>query len=928
MMQVIKNIGNIKVLGYCAILASFIGVNNIITFGRQDENFIELEILTVKMDQLMNDEQTPVYKMVLANGMTILVRLVHTIPKVSIQIWYNVGSKDEQLLEKGIAHLIEHMIFKGTEKLSESDINMLTHKLSGSCNAFTSYDYTGYLFNFPTHHWKEALPIMADCMTNCSFKDDMLNSEMKAVIQELKMYHDNYRLSLMREMISTIFSDHPYHYPIIGYKHDLWNVSGGDLRKFYKKHYLPNNATLVVVGDVDADEVFQLAQKHFGALKADNTYKKSDYYFGKDIVSKSVTLYRDIKQPLVMYTFVAPGARQKVDHILQITEWVIGKGKSSRLYKKLVNELQIATAVGTGYWDLFDHSLFFIICEPKTVGDIDQIGQHVCQELIDISKHGIKNEEFVRGLKNTQMTLYNLLEDAEDQAYQIGGSYLATGDENYVFTALQQPTDLLKQQVESLITDYFRPSVMHRGEVLPLPSQEKSYWLALQKESDKEDERILSNRVRTTPIEPPVYTKSVPVKDPVPFSFPKAEILQLSNGLKVLYHHNPNTPKINITLEFKASHYYDQEDKQGLFNFIAKMLSEGTKNYTAEQLADIIESRGMSFTAYPGGISMSMLSNDFEFGLQILEEILTNATFPEQEIEKNRAQILAEIKYFWDDPRYFAGQLMRETIYKGHPYRKNTLGTEKSVKAITHDDMLNFYKKYISPHGARIAIVGDLKDYKLKDIFEKILDKWQGPEVMDIEFPALAPTKAEELNYPINRDQVVLSLAHLSIERMHPDFDKFLLFNQIFGGGALGSMSSRLFQLREATGLFYTIHGSLLVGSDEQQGMFQVKTIVSLDRLKEAEKAIKQTIDTVTDTITPEELVEAKRAVINTLVDHFESNSGIAQTFLYLDRFGLPAEYFDNRAAKLGKITLFGMQQAVKRVLSSNNLVVLRIGRV
>jgi len=364
-MQVIKNIGNIKVLGYCAILASLIGVNNIITFGRQDENFIELEALIVKMDQLMKNEQTPVYKMVLANGMTILVRPVHTIPKVSIQIWYNV------LLEKGIAHLIEHMIFKGTEKLSESDINMLTHKLSGSCNAFTSYDYTGYLFNFPTHHWKEALPIMADCMINCSFKDDMLNSEMKAVIQELKMYHDNYRFSLMKEMISTIFSDHPYHYPIIGYKHDLWNVSGSDLRKFYKKHYLPNNATLVVVGNVDADEVFQLAQKHFGALRADNTYKKSDYYFGKDIVSKSVTLYRDIKQPLVMYTFVAPGARQKVDHILQIIEWVIGKGKSSRLYKKLVNELQIATAVGTGYWDLFDHSLFFIICEPNVIPNLN-----------------------------------------------------------------------------------------------------------------------------------------------------------------------------------------------------------------------------------------------------------------------------------------------------------------------------------------------------------------------------------------------------------------------------------------------------------------------------------------------------------------------------------------------------------------------------
>lgn len=151
--------------------------------------------------------QTPsiVVKKVLSNGMTILVRSSHVIPKVSLQIWYNVGSKDELLGEKGIAHLIEHMIFKGTDILSESDINTVVHKLSGSCNAFTSFDYTGYLFNFPTHHWKEALPIMADCMINCSFKDEMLNSEMKAVIQELKMNRDRYQREIMVGLLSDVF---------------------------------------------------------------------------------------------------------------------------------------------------------------------------------------------------------------------------------------------------------------------------------------------------------------------------------------------------------------------------------------------------------------------------------------------------------------------------------------------------------------------------------------------------------------------------------------------------------------------------------------------------------------------------------------------------------------------------------------------------
>ena len=177
-------------------------------------------------------DETVVSKKILENGLTVLVRSSHAVPKVSIQLWYNVGSKDEKTGEKGIAHLIEHMIFKGTKKLSESDINMITQKLSGVCNAFTSYDYTGYLFDFPSHHWQEALPIMADCMRNCTFKEEHLNSEMKAVIQELKMYRDNYSSSLIEHMISAIFNDHPYHYPIIGFKHDLWSLKSADLISF------------------------------------------------------------------------------------------------------------------------------------------------------------------------------------------------------------------------------------------------------------------------------------------------------------------------------------------------------------------------------------------------------------------------------------------------------------------------------------------------------------------------------------------------------------------------------------------------------------------------------------------------------------------------------------------------------------------------
>ena len=876
----------------------------------------------------MNPDKNPVTKKVLSNGMTVLVRQVHTIPKVSIQLWYKVGSVDEKDNERGIAHLIEHMIFKGTKKLSESDINVVTHMLSGSCNAFTSYDFTGYLFNFPTHHWQEALNIMSDCMRNCSFKEEMLSSEMKAVIQELKMYRDHYMRSLIDEMIGTIFADHPYHYPIIGYKQDLWSVSSDGLRAFYKKHYLPNNATLIVVGDVDSDEVFALAEKKFGSIEADPNYKKEKFYFNQDIVSKSVVFYRAVEQPKVIYTFVVPGVREKKDHILELVARILGKGKSSRLYKKLVNELQLATSLDASTEELFDHGLFFVACEPKRAEDIAAIEHHIREEIERIAKDGIDDAELTRAIKQTQMSLYSLLEDTEHQAFEIGKYFLATGDENYIFNYLNQSHEQLKQQIQEVLAQYFRPSVMHIGKVLPLPETEQQSWADLQARSDEEDKRILSARIRTSPVEPPVYAKTVQVKEPQRFDFPKARTFTMGNGLKVLHYHNATAPKIDLILELKAKYYYDPEDKQGLAQFVSRMLLEGTEQYTAQELTDAIESRGMSIAAYPGGISISMLSEDLPFGLEILNEILTKALFDEKEIEKVRAQLLAKIKRFWDEPRYFAGQLIKEQIYKGHPYSKNSIGTANTITAMKRDDLLEFYKQYISPHGARLAIVGDWKEHDLQKLFEKQLGAWQGPEVEDITFPQLKDVDPQQIDYPINRDQVVLRFARLSIDRKHPDYDKLLLFDQIFSGGALGSMSSQLFQLRERSGLFYTIGGSLIAGASEQPGMFAVQTIVSLDRLQEAEKAIKGAIDKAPDAITPQEFAEAKHAVINSLVDNFESNHDMAQVFLFIDRFNFPGNFFDNRAADLNKIDSDTVKKVAKKLLQSTALMTLRVGRV
>lgn len=892
-----------------------------------------------EFDRVVNANKTSletsqhVYKQILGNGLTVLVRPLHTIPKVCTQLWYRIGSKNEKTNQKGIAHLIEHMLFKGTSgpdslNLSESDIKNITYILSGTCNAFTSHDYTGYLFNFPAQNWTVALAILSDCMRNCAFKDDHINAEIKTVIQELKMYRDNYVDFLIDEMIAIIFAGHPYHYPIIGCKHNLWAYHSRDLHEFYSKYYVPNKATLVVVGDVNPDEVFQEANKYFGHIPADYSYKYEQFPFVQDILQKKVVLYRDIKQPIAASFFVIPGAQEGNDSAVDVLSWLLGHGKNSRLQSKIVDQLQLATSLDIFHIDLFEHGLFGILFEPKCVDDVPQINALINEEIQNICSNGFKPGELERAIKNAKIRLYDTFEDFQQQAYDIAKSYLAIGDPEFIFNYLNEPQEEIINQILQLCSQYLRASVMHEGLVLPIAESEKSEWNKIQEQSDEEDRQILLAHIRTSPIDPLSYSKKVEIKPPVHFKFPKAAKSVLPNGLTLLTCNMETTPKIDILVDFKAKYYYDPVNLPGVCNFMNRMLTEGTINYSAEELAQAIESRGISLKAFPGGASMNLIGDDFATGLTLLKEILTNATFDEQAMKKVAGQMVADIKTFWDDPYSFSDQLIKEIIYKGHPYSKNILGTEESIAAITRQDLIDFYKKYITPQGTRIAIVGNIQGIDVSKIINDTLGSWQGPQVIDIDFPQLAEIKQHEVNYRINRDQVVLYMAGLSVTRNDPDYDKLLLLDQIFGKGALGSMTSRLSLLREQSGLFYTIYGSVVGQANEQPGLSIIKTEVSLDRLEEAEKLIKKTIDETPDSLKDYELEESKRTLANSLVNNFETNFGAARSFLFLDKYNLGSEFFDNRGASLEPITLNQVKEVAKKYLAYKRMVTLRVGRV
>ncbi|MGE0206225.1 MAG: M16 family metallopeptidase [Candidatus Babeliales bacterium] len=865
-----------------------------------------------------------VFKKVLDNGLTILVRPVKTSDKVSLQMWYNVGSKHEQAHEKGLAHLIEHMIFGGTEKLSEADLPMIVNKVSGFMNAATSFDYTHFYFNTPKAYWKEFLPIMADCMSNCTFNEDKLNAELKVVIQELKMYKDHYLQDLTLKLITAAFPDHPYHYPVIGYKQDLWNLSRESLINFYKTHYGPNNATLVVVGDVDIDELFALAELNFGSLKPLPELPKNDFYVQKDLESKTVALYRAVKVPQVVLGFSIPGLKNCNEFALDLIHTALADGKDSRLHKKLVDELKLVTSIDTSNMGLIDYNFFYCIFEPCKQEDIETIIKVIEQELLLLAKEGISLQEYKKTRILIKSSLYRLLESNHAQAKSIAYSYIATGDEEHIFKEPTESYEQINDSVKSLVQEYMRPILMHKGYIFPLPEEEKRHWLDLQELSDKEDARILQGRIRETELQAPKYVHTIDLQAVKQRTYIKPVCTTLSNDIKVFYHHNANVPKITVKVEFEFDGSHEPDELPGIFSLLIPMIKEGgTENYTAEQLAYELESRGMELSGGCGFVTLTMLAQDLEKGLEILQELLMKAKFEKNALAKVKDWVLADIIRHEESQQAKAQQLMQELLYKGHPFAKNSLGTVESIQKIKRKDIIAAYKNFVTPCGAKISAVGDLTNHDLPTLLEKYFGTWQGPQIQKIEYPALIPVESSTANHYMDRDQIVLVFAAQSVDRYHEDFDKLVLAEQI-----ISSWNSIFFQIREKYGIFYSIHADLLENSGKQPGYACISTKVSKDRLEEAKKLILATIQEVPDSITQESLQEAKNMILNGYDSLYARNSSIANIFLVLDRYDLPHDYFEQRYKIFEKITVQDVQEAVKKILDPSRIVTIQVGRV
>ncbi len=403
---------------------------------------------------------------VLENGLTLLIREVHTLPTVSSMIWYRVGSRNEQAGATGQSHFLEHMLFKGTERYGKGEIDRITMRSGGSNNAFTSFDFTAYYFCFASDRWEIALDIESDRMSNTAFDPSEFASEKNVVIEELKSGLDHPWGRLMQEMNAHAFQAHPYRNPVIGTLEDIESSTVAGMRAYYQRHYVPANATLVVVGDFETPRVIERVRAAFGDIRADGAGREA--VVGPEPPQTAERRFEvpwRSEVPRVALAYHAPPIGHADSYPLQVLSVLLTEGKASRFYQRLVEKERRATFVSAEYAESRDPTLFYVRAEGRGGVPTDAIESSIEAELERIGQTPPPPPELARAKHQIEAHFVFSMERFLDQAMLYG--QVATIDRlDYVDQYLPRIRAVTPDDVSRVVRDYFGPGNRTVGRIV------------------------------------------------------------------------------------------------------------------------------------------------------------------------------------------------------------------------------------------------------------------------------------------------------------------------------------------------------------------------------------------------------------------------------------------------------------------------------
>jgi zinc protease len=807
-------------------------------------------------------------KRILPNGLTIIVQEDRSAPVASVQAWCGTGSVDENAhLGAGLSHILEHMLFKGTKTNPANAIAQRIQDVGGYINAYTSFDRTVYWIDVPKDGTGVALDVLSDAMMNSTLPAEEYAREQEVIRREFAMGMDDPDRMAGQLLFATAYQRHPYRLPVIGLMDVFNQLTRDDVMEYYQARYVPNNLTFVVVGDVNADAVYQQLDDFFKDYPA----KSLQPVF---IPSEPPQLGRRV----VHEEFVTELTRLSLAwHIPEITHpdvpaidllsTILGDGRSSRLYRRVREQAGLAYGVSAFSYTPGDPGLLGIdaTVEPAKRDAAQELIRKILEE---IKKTGVTDEELAKAKKISLSHHLASLTTMRGQASDLGSNWFLTRNLDFTRDYLAAVQKVTPEDIRRVTAKYLTDDNL----------------------------TVISLNPKTS-----LAGKTETIR---PITAGEIQKIELSNGLRLLVREDPRLPLVSMAAVFRGGLLAETQETNGITRLMAKVLLKGTKTRTAEQIADAIEAVGGSIGSDAGNNSFSVALDvtqpDLRLGAEILADVLLNATMPENSLAREKEVQLAGIKEDEEQLTTVARNILREALFRDHPYALRGKGSAKSVAKLAQADLLAFRDRYLVAKNGVISVFGNIKAAEVKDLFEQALSGMNPGELALAAAPQSAPlTKTTVVESLKEKAQGVLMVGYRGADMFSPDRHALEVIDD-----ASSDFGSRFFiRIREQMGLAYYVGASQMQGL--VPGLFLFYLGTDPQKIEPVKTALLEEIHKLaTEGLTPEELARAKKKMIGQQQIANQSNDSFGYMAALDELYGLGFAYYKTLEREVEAITL------------------------
>lgn len=861
----------------------------------------------------------------LQNGLRVLLFPDPSKQTITVNITYLVGSKHENYGESGMAHLLEHLVFKGTPNHPNIPQELTEH--GARPNGTTWVDRTNYFetFNATEENLRWALDLEADRMVNSYISKKDLDSEMTVVRNEFEAGENNPFRVLMQRVMSTAYLWHNYGKSTIGSRADLENVPIDRLQAFYRKYYQPDNAVLTVVGKIDEAKTLQLINEEFGVIprparQIEQAYTLDPTQDGE----RSVVLKRVGDTQVAMTAYHIPAGSHPDFAPVAVLSEVLGSEPSGRLYKALVDTKK-ASAAGAFSFEWKEPGLLLTYAQVLKEKSLDDAMATMRATLDGIDENPPTQEEVDRA-KNEILKSIELMFNSSERIGLTLSESIGAGDWRLMFLTRDRIKNVTVEDVKRVASQYLKADNRTTGMFIPVEKPERA---EIPKTPDVEalvkDYKGNQDVAAGEAFDPsPANIESRTMRSTLPNGMKLALLPKKTRGESV---------EARITLRFGDEKSLAGKATSG--EFTASMLDKGTKKHTRQQIKDAFD-RLKANVIIGGGptqayVNVTTTRPNLPEVLQLVEEILKEATFPADEFEKLKNERLTGIETRRSDPQAIAFNHIQRHIYpypKTDPRYIDTFDEQvEAIKSLSLEDVKKFHKNFWGSSSATMSVVGDFDEQEIKKIINSMFGNWKNPSPYTrIENKAIAvKTINESFETPDKPNAFFVGAYNFDFKDDHPDYPALVLGNYMLGGGFLNSRLAT--RIRQKDGLSYGVGSQFSAGSLDPVGSFLAYAIYAPENVEKLEAAFREEINKViTEGFTAEEVAAAKSGWSQSRVVSRAQDAGLAGTlngYLFIDR---DLRWDEALEKKVMALTPEDINAAMKKHISLDKINIIKAG--